>query len=109
MTLSALAQICFKLGLTARQADPGATLAQSVLGALLNPGVLGGLALYGFGTLVWLLVLSKVEVSKAYPFVGLSFVVTAVLGHLIFKDDLNALRIGGIALVIAGIALVARS
>src|SRR6185312_4726058 len=79
ISMSAVAQILFKFGMSggavrAAIAD-GAPL--GVLRAVaLNPGVIGGLALYGLGTVLWLAVLSKAELSQAYPFVGLSFVLT---------------------------------
>ena len=79
------------------------------MAALLTPAVLFGLALYGVGTLVWLTALSRVEVSQAYPFVGLGFVLTAVFGHLLFGDHISIQRAAGILLVIAGIIVIART
>ena len=55
----------------------------------LNPGMFGGLALYGLGTVLWLGVLTRAELSQAYPFVGLSFVLTAVFGAVLFHDALS--------------------
>src|SRR6185503_18298636 len=104
VTLSAAAQISFKLGMSSATAR-SAGLAE----ALFTPGVMTGLALYGFGTLVWLSVLGRTEVSQAYPFVGLGFVLTAILGHVLFNDAIGPQRILGILLVIGGIILVARS
>jgi multidrug transporter EmrE-like cation transporter len=79
------------------------------MGALFTPGVMVGLALYGFGTLLWLTALARVDVSQAYPFVGLGFVLTAILGYLIFGDPLTPQRIAGILVVMGGIWLVAQS
>lgn len=110
VTLSAVAQIAFKFGVTAASGQGnGGGPAAGLIGALLTPGVLGGLALYGLGTLLWLTALGRVEVSQAYPFVGLGFVLTAVLGAMLFGDTLSAQRLFGILLVIGGIVLVARS
>lgn len=110
VTLSACAQVLFKLGVTpvpGPASDP--SLVGTVIATLLRPGVLGGLALYGIGTLVWLRALAQTELSQAYPFVGLGFVMTAVLGHLMFNEALGPTRLIGIALVIAGVVLVGRS
>jgi multidrug transporter EmrE-like cation transporter len=110
VTMSAGAQILFKLGLaSAPPADPQAGAGHSLLTALLTPGVLVGLGLYGVGTLVWLTALNRVEVSQAYPFVGLGFVLTAIFGHLLFGDQITVQRAAGIFLVIAGIVLIART
>ncbi|MBS0231906.1 MAG: EamA family transporter [Proteobacteria bacterium] len=110
VTISAAAQILFKLGLVSSapaNSPHGGT--SGLLAALLTPGVLIGLALYGVGTLVWLTALSRVEVSQAYPFVGLGFVLTAIFGYFLFDDHITLQRLGGIFLVIAGIVVIARS
>ena len=112
VSLSALAQTLFKLGMTSRavtQALANGTATDKLLSVSFSPGVLGGLALYGIGTVLWLGVLSRTEVSQAYPFVGLGFVLTALIGYLQFGDTLNLSRICGIALVIGGIFFIARS
>lgn len=110
VTMSAFAQIAFKFGVTAAREGGGSTSAAgTLLGFLLSPGVIVGLALYGVGTLLWLSVLSRVEVSQAYPFVGLGFVLTAILGAVLFGDVLTMPRITGIALVMLGIYFIARS
>ena len=71
--------------------------------------MLGGLALYGIGTLIWLRALAQVPLSQAYPFVGLGFVLTAALGFMLFNEALGPSRLIGTALVIAGVFLVGRS
>ena len=60
-------------------------------------------------TVLWLAVLTRAELSQAYPFVGLSFVLTAIFGWLLFHDAMSVARIGGIALIMAGVVLVGRS
>lgn len=104
VTLSAAAQILFKIGLTG-----SAPVAAGVIGVVLTPAVAGGLALYGVGTLAWLAALSRVEISQAYPFVGVGFVLTAIFGHYLFGDHLSLHRIVGFLLVILGIIVIART
>jgi multidrug transporter EmrE-like cation transporter len=112
ITLSAIAQVLFKLGMSSagvKQALEGASPVRAALAVFLSGGVLGGLSLYGIGTVLWLGVLSRTEVSQAYPFVGLGFVFTAIIGWLLFGDALGPIRIAGIALIILGIVAVSRS
>lgn len=112
VTLSACAQVLFKLGVSAvssTEVTSNPSLIGAILGTLLRPGVLGGLALYGVGTVVWLRALARTELSQAYPFVGLGFVLTAALGYLLFNEALGPSRLLGTALVIAGVFLVGRS
>ena len=109
--LGAVAQVLMKLGMPAgpmRAALATGAPLRIAVAVLTSPGVMGGLALYGIGTVLWLGVLSRVELSQAYPFVGLSFVLAAVLGYFVFADAVSATRVAGIALIVAGVVLVGR-
>jgi multidrug transporter EmrE-like cation transporter len=112
IAMSAVAQVLLKYGMTSAPVR-GAIAEGPALGiataVALSPGVMGGLTLYGLGTVLWLGVLSRVELSQAYPFVGLSFVLTAAMGWLIFADAMTVSRMAGIALIVAGVVLVGRS
>lgn len=110
--ISSIAQVLLKAGMTheaVRAAIAAGGTAGVVRAVVLNPAVLGGLGLYGLGTVLWLAVLTRAELSQAYPFVGLSFVLTAIFGWLLFNDAMSVARIGGIALIMAGVVLVGRS
>ncbi|HEX5318867.1 MAG TPA: EamA family transporter [Stellaceae bacterium] len=111
VSLSALAQVAFKLGVSSPKVRAALTeggAAETVMSFIASPAIVGGLALYGIGTLLWLNVLAKTELSQAYPFVGLGFAFTAFLGYALFNDTLSPMRLTGTAVVIAGIVLVAR-
>ncbi|TIQ52835.1 MAG: transporter, partial [Mesorhizobium sp.] len=56
-----------------------------------------------------LYVLSKVELSFAYPFLSLAYVAVAIFAYFIFREDLNAWRIAGIAFICVGTVLIAQS
>lgn len=112
IVLSSVAQVLLKLGMTGgdvRAAIAAGAPASIVQAVLLSPAVVGGLALYGLGTVLWLAVLARAELSQAYPFVGLSFVLTAAMGYFLFADALTPGRIAGIALIVVGVVLVGRS
>jgi drug/metabolite transporter (DMT)-like permease len=70
--------------------------------------VLSGFILYGLGAVVWLSVLAKWDVSKAYPLVGLGFVLTAIVGVLI-GEAVTLGRLLGVILISFGVILVGRS
>jgi multidrug transporter EmrE-like cation transporter len=109
---SSVAQLLLKSGMArsvaaspaAAQANWQATLAA----ALTSPLVLAGLALYAFGALVWLLVLARADLSFAYPFVGLGFVMTLALGKFALGEQVSLARLAGTLLVVAGVVLIAR-
>lgn len=78
----------------------------SVPGALLATGA----ALYVASFLLWMLILSRNELSVVYPMmVGLTLVSTTVAAWAILGEQLSPVRIVGIAVIFAGVALVTRS
>lgn len=112
VSMSAVAQVLFKVGMgtaAMREALTGGSTPWLVRAVVLSPWIIGGLALYGLGTVLWLAVLSRTELSLAYPFVGLSFVLTAIFGWVLFQDALSPSRIAGIAAIVVGVWLVGRS
>jgi multidrug transporter EmrE-like cation transporter len=108
VALSAMAQIAFKFGVSSTPTGAARAIF-GPLAILLTPGVVTGLSLYGFGTLLWLMALRQVQLSQAYPFVGIGFALTTLAGWWLFGDDISAKRLTGIVLVVCGIVLVARS
>lgn len=112
VALSSVAQIALKMGMSrgsVQEAQGAGGSFGLILNALAEPFVLGGLACYGFGALLWLFVLAKLDVSMAYPFVGLGFILTMILGAMVLNEQVGALRILGTVLVVAGVVLVAKS
>ena len=79
------------------------------LQAATNLFVLGGLLCYVISVMVWLLVLSRVEVSFAYPLLSVGYIVNAVAGYYLFQENLSVTRITGIVIIIIGVFLITRS
>jgi multidrug transporter EmrE-like cation transporter len=84
-------------------------LVATVLRVVLNPWVFLGLATFVVSMASHLVVLSKVELSFAYPFLSLAYIVVAVYAFVVFKEDVNALRIAGFALICLGTLCISRS
>jgi drug/metabolite transporter (DMT)-like permease len=74
-----------------------------------NPYVVFGLAIYMGGTLFWLTALSRVDLSYAYPFASMSYVVMLVASWRLFGEDLTAMRILGSLVIMFGVFLISRS
>ena len=109
--LNAAAQLLLKAG-TNRVGEFAFALENLVpVGAklALNPFILGGLACYVVSVVVWILALSRVPVSIAYPMLSLGYVVTAFIAWAFMGEAVNAMRVSGIAVIIVGVFLVARS
>lgn len=86
-----------------------ANAASISLQVLSNPFVWAGFVLYGISVLVWLLVLSRVEVSFAYPMLSVGYIVNAVAAYFLFQEDVSPMRIAGIAVIVVGVYLVSRT
>jgi multidrug transporter EmrE-like cation transporter len=75
----------------------------------MNVFVLAGLVCYVVSVGVWLMVLSRVEVSFAYPLLSVGYIVNAVAGYYLFQEDLSLTRITGILIICVGVYFVTRS
>lgn len=109
--LNAAAQLLLKAGVR----DIGviklsaATIFQAGLKLAFEPHILGGLTCYVISVVVWILALSRVQVSIAYPMLSLGYVVTAFIAWAFMGETVNVMRMTGIAVIIVGVFLVARS
>ncbi|MFC6489347.1 transporter [Nitratireductor sp. GCM10026969] len=80
-----------------------------ILQIVFSPWIFAGLCVFVVSMASHLFVLSKVELSFAYPFLSLAYVAVAVFAYLLWREDLNAYRIAGIALICVGTVLIAHS
>ena len=71
--------------------------------------ILAGLACYAVSVVVWILALTRVQVSIAYPMLSLGYVVTAFAAWGLFGESLSAQKLLGIGIIIAGVIVVART
>lgn len=74
-----------------------------------NLPIISGLTMYVASVLVWLLVLSRVQVSFAYPMLSIGYIVNAIAAYYLFGEPLTSIRMLGIFVIIAGVYLVAQS
>ncbi|MET0240386.1 MAG: hypothetical protein ABW184_10875 [Sphingobium sp.] len=103
VSMSAAAQLALKIGVGRAAGQTG------ILAYFFQPLVIGGLALYGLGAILWLSVLARAPLSVAYPFVGLGFILTMFAGMLVLGEHVTPMRMGGTLLIAVGCFLVARS
>jgi multidrug transporter EmrE-like cation transporter len=68
-----------------------------------------GAACYGVSLVVWILGLSRVPVSVAYPLLSVGYVVNAIAAHYLFDETVTLQRWLGIGFIVVGVWLVARS
>jgi drug/metabolite transporter (DMT)-like permease len=109
--LNALAQ----LGLKAATRATGPLIVtdsrvwQRALEVLVVPSLWFALAAYGLSVIVWLVGLSRVPVSQAYPLLSLGYVINIGLAWWLLGEVPNVQRVAGIAVIVLGVVLVTRS
>lgn len=109
--LSVAAQFSLKAGVASavvKAAIEEPLRVRTLLLLLSRPEIVLGFLLYGLGAIVWLAVLARWDVSKAYPLVGMGFIGSVAIG-LLLGEQVTATRAVGVLLICAGVALVARS
>jgi multidrug transporter EmrE-like cation transporter len=104
--LSAAAQILIKSGSAAL--PPHASFVQTAVGMITIPKLFLGYALYGFYTVVLTLALRHGELSVLYPVIALTFVWVTIASAVVFHEDMNAAKLAGIAIIMAGVAVLGR-
>jgi len=105
--LASCGHLLIKLGLVAAAhgiAYPGLT--ERVLHYMLQPAVAAGLMIYGLGTLLWIMAVSRRNISFLYPLTALNYVLVSVGGRVLFDEKISSGRWTGIAVVVAGVALM---
>ena len=104
--LASTGHLVIKLGLIAagRVASYGG-LAR-IIETLFQPAVIGGLAIYGIGTLLWISAVARKNISFLYPLTALNYVIVSVGGKLWFGETISPARWTGIAIVVLGVALL---
>lgn len=101
LTLKGAMEAIGRIG-TQELSDVGQTITRAVK----EPLLWIGLALFGISAVFWLVVLSRVDLSLAYPFVGVSYIVVVTLARFMFNEHVPTLRWVGVTVIAVGIALI---
>ncbi len=109
--LNAAAQLLLKAGMTqiGHFEFSAANVLPISLKVMGNMPIVTGLCAYVVSVAVWLLVLSRVQVSYAYPMLSIGYIVNAIAAYYFFGEDLSLLRIMGILIIVAGVYLISQS
>lgn len=81
-------------------------IGRDLLSIAFHPHFIGAIALYGLASFLWVIALSKTDISRAYPFMASGFVIVPLLGYLLLNETLTLPFFLGTALIIAGIAVI---
>lgn len=106
VSLNALAQIFLRHGL--KGSDFPSSFAAAT-DTILSPGVLGGIACYAISIIAWLAVLSRVQVSIAYPCQAFGYVLASAVAWQFLGESMTTQNMLGLALVCAGVIVLSRA
>jgi len=106
---NAAAQLLLRWAAKEGLVPPGGWSFAAVIELLLRPGIIGGLACYVLSVVIWVTVLSRSEVSFAYPFLGIGFVLVTFASAILLGEVITAQRAAGTALIALGVVVLARS
>ena len=98
--------IKFGLNALSKTAVAHQDLAHRLLVYLFQPAVFLGLGIYGIGTLLWILAVSKREISYLFPLSAMNYVLVAIGGMALFGESIPAGRWLGILVVVVGVVLM---
>jgi drug/metabolite transporter (DMT)-like permease len=79
-----------------------------ILNLMLNPWVVSGIFATFLAGVSWMMAMTKFEISYAYPFVSLNYILVLAAGFLLFNEAISATKLAGSALVILGIIVIAK-
>lgn len=102
VALNATGQILFK---AAQATQPDASL----FPLFLRLETWGGLISYGLSAVCWLWVLSRIQLSLAYPILSLSFPIVVGLSAFFFSESISLMRWVGVVMMVVGVSLLART
>lgn len=103
-------QLIMRWQVTAAGALPADCLGKFfyVLNLILDPWVLSGIVATFLAGISWMLAMTKFEISYAYPFVSLNYILVLVAGSIFFDESISMSKLAGSALVVLGIIVIAK-
>lgn len=105
--LGSCGHLLIKAGVTAAAHNaPAAGTLSRIIQYLLQPAAIGGLAVYGAGTLLWIYAVSQRNISFLYPLTALTYVIVALGGKFVFFEVISLGRWLGIVVVMLGVGLL---
>lgn len=108
--IGSIAQILLKIGMKNNSVVLSLKgLLPTIVKIYTNKFVFIGSLAYAFSTLLWIAIISNVELSYAYPMVSLNFVIVALLSKVFFKEQVSKVRWLSIFLIVFGVALLSIS
>jgi drug/metabolite transporter (DMT)-like permease len=111
--MSASAQVFLKIGAlkipSERFTGVNSETALAMLSVIFSKYIFTGMLIYVFSAAMWIWVLTKVDLSLAYPFISLSFIITFGFGVTLFQEPISTMKLLGTAIIMVGCVIIAKS
>ncbi|TVQ08144.1 MAG: EamA-like transporter family protein [Leptolyngbya sp. DLM2.Bin27] len=104
---SALGQLFLKLGALQLGQVTGANAVSHILSIATTPALIAGLMAYGVGAILYILVLTRVDLSVAAPAAAMIYLASVIMGAVVFNEALSLGRLVGLGFIMGGVVLVA--
>jgi multidrug transporter EmrE-like cation transporter len=104
-------QLLLKHGMSSERdaVDRVSEVVPRLVRAALNPVVVGGFALYAISAALWLIVLTRAELSWAYPLLSMGYVLVVLLSRVLFHEAVTTTRLLGTLVIVVGVWLISRT
>lgn len=105
----ATGQLLFRMGMKGYGEVSAAGVFKNLFSIILTPYIFIGFILFGLSSLLWLSVISKYQLSYAYPMVSIGYILTFILSKLFLNEQINIFRIIGTLFIMFGVVFITRS
>ncbi|KGK81772.1 membrane protein [Desulfosporosinus sp. HMP52] len=106
IVLGATGQFLFRLGMVEYGKVSVTGIWRQLGSIILTPAIFIGFACFGVSSILWLVVISRWELSYAYPLVSLGYVIAIMYGTLFLQEDLTLPKVFGCLLILAGMSVL---
>lgn len=109
--LGVCGQLLLKQGMSADrdEVDQIDEVIPRLLRAAMNPVVLAGFLFYGVSAALWLIVLTRADLSYAYPLLSMGYVIVVLLSRVFFQEAVTPMRFAGTLVICLGVFLISRT
>jgi len=109
VVLGATGQFLFRLGMKSYGQVNIDGVFRHLFNIVTRPVIFLGFILFGLSSILWLSVISKSQLSYAYPMVSMSYILTLILSSLFLNEQINTYKIVGTIFIISGVIFISRS
>jgi len=109
VVFGATGQFLFKIGMQSYGQVSAMDAFKNLLSIIITPQVFSGFVLFGLSSVLWLSVISKSQLSYAYPMVSMGYVLTLIMSKVFLNEQVGFHRILGTILIISGVLFISKS